>query len=107
MLSTGPGHYVAANKILAISGRNSNGHLPNPLSRQIQDAWATGKVIDHTGGRAINSVIHLEGGYLVLSHVRVETLAKGWTRLKRSEFMWKPTALEGVVKPWRYIGRFM
>ena len=76
MLSTGPGHYVAANKILAISGRNSNGHLPNPLSRQIQDAWATGKVIDHTGGRAINSVIHLADGYLVLSHVRAETLAK-------------------------------
>ena len=76
MLSTGSGHFIAADKVLAISGRNPNGRLPNPLSRQIQDAWATGKVIDHTGGRAINSVIHLEGGYLVLSHVRVETLSK-------------------------------
>jgi regulator of extracellular matrix RemA (YlzA/DUF370 family) len=76
MLSTGSGHFVDCNKILAISGRNSNGHLPNPLSRQIQDAWATGKVIDHTGGRATNSVIHLVDGYLVLSHVRAETLAK-------------------------------
>ena len=76
MLSTGLGHYVTADKVLAISGRNSNGHLPNPLSRQIQEAWSTGKVIDHTGGRATNSVIHLEGGYLVLSHVRSETLAK-------------------------------
>ena len=76
MLSTGPGHYIAADKVLAISGRSPNGHLPNPLSRQIQDAWATGKVIDHTNGRATNSVIHLEGGYLVLSHVRVETLSK-------------------------------
>ncbi len=77
MLSTGPGHYVTADKILAISGRkNPSGRLPNPLSRQIQDAWATGKVIDHTGGRATNSVIHLTDGYLVLSHVRAETLAK-------------------------------
>lgn len=76
MLSTGSGHYIAADKILAISGRSPNGHLPNPLSRQIQDAWATGKVIDHTNGRATNSVIHLVDGYLVLSHVRAETLAK-------------------------------
>jgi len=76
MLSTGPGHYIAADKVLAISGRNSNGRLPNPLSRQIQDAWATGRVIDHTNGRATNSVIHLVDGYLVLSHVRAETLAK-------------------------------
>ena len=76
MLSTGLGHYVTADKVLAISGRNPNGRLPNPLSRQIQDAWATGKVIDHTGGRATNSVIHLVDGYLVLSHVRAETLAK-------------------------------
>lgn len=76
MISTGLGHYIAADKILAISGRSPNGHLPNPLSRQIQDAWAMGKVIDHTNGRATNSVIHLADGYLVLSHVRATTLAK-------------------------------
>ena len=76
MLSTGSGHYIATDRVLAISGRNSNRRLPNPLSRQIQDAWATGKVIDHTNGRATNSVIHLVDGYLVLSHVRAETLAK-------------------------------
>lgn len=76
MLSTGSGHYIAADKILAISGRSPNGHLPAPLTRLIHTAMTNNKVIDHTGGRATNSVIHLEGGYLVLSHVRAETLAK-------------------------------
>ena len=76
MLSTGPGHYVTANKVLAISGRSPNGHLPAPLTRLIDTAMTNNKVIDHTGGRATNSVIHLEGGYLVLSHIRSETLSK-------------------------------
>ena len=76
MLSTGSGHYIAADKVLAISGRSPNGHLPAPLTRLIDTAMTNNKVIDHTGGRATNSVIHLEGGYLVLSHVRVETLSK-------------------------------
>ena len=76
MLSTGSGHYIAADKILAISGRSPNRHLPAPLTRLIDTAMTNNKVIDHTGGRATNSVIHLEGGYLVLSHVRAETLAK-------------------------------
>jgi regulator of extracellular matrix RemA (YlzA/DUF370 family) len=75
MLSTGSGHYIASDKILAISGRSPSGYLPNPLSRQIQDAWAMDKVIDHTNGRATNSVVHLEGGYLVLSNVKATTLA--------------------------------
>ena len=76
MILTGPGHYVTADKMLAISGRSPNGHLPAPLTRLIDTAMTNNKVIDHTGGRATNSVIHLEGGYLVRSHVRVETLAK-------------------------------
>ena len=81
MILTGPGHYVTADKMLAISGRSPNGHLPAPLTRLIDTAMTNNKVIDHTGGRATNSVIHLEGGYLVLSHVRVETLAK---RMKKA-----------------------
>jgi len=76
MLSTGSGHYIAADKILAISGRSPNGHLPAPLTRLIDTAMTNNRVIDHTGGRATNSVVHLEGGYLVLSHVRATTLAK-------------------------------
>lgn len=76
MLSTGSGHYIAADKILAISGRSPNGHLPAPLTRLINTAMTNNKVIDHTNGRATNSVIHLADGYLVLSHVRATTLAK-------------------------------
>ena len=75
MLSTGSGHYIAADKIFAISGRSPNGHIPEPLTRLINTAMTNNKVIDHTGGRATNSVVHLEGGYLVLSHVRATTLA--------------------------------
>ena len=95
MLSTGPGHYITVNKILAISGRSPNRHLPNPLSRQIQDAWSNNKVIDHTGGRATNSVIHLVDGYLVLSHIRSETLVERMKKALRehvmSSFIEEPT----------------
>lgn len=75
MLAVGYGNYISIDRIIAITGASSK-----PLVRRYQRAEDCDKVIDCTAGRRMQSLIHLDDGYIVFSAYKVETLIK---RLQR------------------------
>lgn len=73
LLRTGHGNFVPAEKVLAISTVCQN-RMSAPLARLVAAAMDENRVIDHTMGRRTRAVIHLEGGFVVLSALKAKTL---------------------------------
>lgn len=71
MLLVGYENYVSTSKIMAITGASSK-----PMERLRKVAEEHGKVINCTANRKIRSLIHLDGGYIVLSAIQPETLTE-------------------------------
>lgn len=69
MLHIGHQNYVQIDKILVITGTK-----PAPLRRSWQGAEDGQKLIDCTSGKRTESLIHLQGGYIVTSSLSQQTL---------------------------------
>ena len=78
-LHVGYKNYVEVNKILAITGPDAA-----PLRRLKQNAAGVNKLIECTAGRNVNSLIHLQDGYIVTSASTPETLIERM-RVKTNE----------------------
>ena len=69
-INIGFGNMVAADKVVTIVSPDSA-----PIKRLIQDAKDAGRVIDATCGRKTRAVIITDSDHVILSALRVETVA--------------------------------
>ena len=70
LVNIGFGNMVAASRLVAIVSPESA-----PVRRLVQDARATGRVIDATYGRRTRAVIIMDSDHVVLSPLQPETVA--------------------------------
>ncbi len=70
MLNIGFGNIVSSEKIIAIVTPESA-----PIRRIVQDAKASGALIDATCGRKTRAVIITDGDHIILSAIQPETIA--------------------------------
>ena len=70
LINIGFGNVVAANRIIALISPESP-----PIKRIIQEARATGLLIDATYGRRTRAVVVTDSGPILLSAVQPETVA--------------------------------
>ncbi len=70
MVNIGFGNIVNVSRVLAIVGPEAA-----PVKRMVQEAKASGQLIDGTCGRRTRAVIVTDGNYLVLSALQPETIA--------------------------------
>ena len=70
MVNIGFGNIVNVSRVLAIVGPEAA-----PVKHMVQEAKASGQLIDGTCGRRTRAVIVTDGNYLVLSALQPETIA--------------------------------
>ena len=70
-VNIGLGNIVLLKKIVAVVSPESA-----PIKRLIQEARDEGRVVDATYGRRTRAVIIADGGYVILSAVQPETIAR-------------------------------
>jgi regulator of extracellular matrix RemA (YlzA/DUF370 family) len=73
MMRVGLGGYVNYNRVTVIVPFGSN-----PISKEVQDARDSNRLIDCTHGRRTRSVIFMDSGQVVLSSVTPEKLEPRW-----------------------------
>lgn len=78
LVNIGYGNMVSAERVLAVVSSESS-----PVRRMIQDARASGRLIDATLGRKTQSVLVLDSGHLVLASMEPSSVSK---RLVGKEF---------------------
>lgn len=69
-IHVGFGNLVAAERVVALASPESA-----PIKRLIQDAKASGRVIDVSCGRRTRSVIVTDSEHVILSAIQTETIA--------------------------------
>ncbi len=70
LINIGYGNMVAAGRVVAVISPDSA-----PVKRMVQDAKASGKVIDATLGRKTRSVLVMDSGHIVLSAIQTAAAA--------------------------------
>ncbi len=68
-LSIGFNNYISVEKIIAITGTNTN-----PIKKNIRQAKSENRLIDCTMGKKVKSAIFMENGTIVLSAIAPLTL---------------------------------
>lgn len=69
-ISVGYGNIINTDRVISVSGATSS-----PAKRLIQEAKDAGRCIDVTQGRRTKSIIMMDSDHLVLSALRVSTVA--------------------------------
>ncbi len=70
LINIGYGNMVAAGRVVAVISPDSA-----PVKRMVQDAKASGRLIDATLGRKTRSVLVMDSGHIVLSAIQTTAAA--------------------------------